>query len=374
MIRKPRKATNLPPWAAALLLLTSAILPALALADDDEGEGGGHGSEERSSDDHQRSNQSGKDHGKDRDDDHDQREKREKWEREDREVKVEIDDDDFEANSTRGSPTGRDDLRVKFNLETARLDLKLEGHDQDRAPETRLRADHWALLEFIDENHDGSFRTGERIVQQLRPETLHFRSLSRLAAPGGERIDAEYRLPANGTFVLSFFIPAEALNVSGLLVAPTEVKFDVHIDRFPFQASDSLVALRFSFKADAELEEGAKDGTPAIFSASEGVEGFLRWVNTSVVDGADRPVGIHVVEARFGEDKDSFKVSATVTFAYARGQQVLHDPSLGFSLATAGISILAHPLGDWRLVAVSLGAAAMLVAATMVPRLRFREK
>lgn len=339
------------PWTVPLLLGSLLLAPA-ALAFDD-------GPEEGDEED-ERSDDGGKDDEKEGDSEGE-------WEDEERDVDIDLDDESFRVESRRDSPRGRDTLRAGFQLDEARLDFRFEARDG----ETKLRLDEWVLLEFRDENGDGSFQAGEPVLQRFRTEEVSTRELRQTDLGTFRRINATYGVGGSGTWTLSFLVPSRAIDADGVRIASTEIKFDVVIEGFPYRESGSTVAVQFRFEAESEFEEGEKGGIPGLFAPGAGVRGFLRWVNHSVVDGTVRSVGVQAVEAKFDSSVDEFEGEATITFSYARGARIVHDPSVGVTLSGLAEAI-AGPMGRWVLVGAGVAVAAILVAVTLGPSLRFR--
>lgn len=297
----------------------------------------------------------------------------EEWEEEEREVNVEVDSEEFRVESRRDSSLGRDTLRAEFDLDEARLDLKFEREDNGSGSESSLRLDDWILVEYRDENSDGAFQPGEAVVQRVTPEDASARSLEAFQADMLHRINATYGLGTpSSRWIISFLIPSQATSADGLRIAATEIKFDILIENFPYREPTSALAVQLRFRAETEFEAGEKRGTAGLFSTSSGVNGFLRWVNHSMVDGVQRPVNVSAAEAKFDSEADEFEGEALVVFSYVRGARILHDPSVGVALAIVVSEFLLQPIGNWALVGAGVAVAGLLVAVTLAPSLRYR--
>lgn len=291
----------------------------------------------------------------------------EEWEDEERDVQAEVDEDGFRVESRRESSRGDDEITAEFEAESARLGLEFQREAPADGESLEMEIHEWRLVEFVDENRDGSFQAGEPVLQSFRPSGM---SVQQSLTPQGLRIDAVQALGGSSTWTLSFLVPERGQSLDGLALSATELKFDIAIRAFPYRAADSTVAVQFRYRAQAEFEEGSKGGLPSLQARTGGVTGFLRWVNHSVVDGAVRPVGVGVVEIRFDGEGDGFTSASVVTFSYARGVAILHDPSLGVALA--GASGILEKWSDPSWLAFGMVAAVVLVAATLGPRLRIR--
>lgn len=300
----------------------------------------------------------------------DESEQADGWEDEERDVDTEVDDAGFRVESRRESPWGKDSLRAEFDTETARLKFEFEREGDPTGGALKLEVDEWRLLEYRDENGDSSFQPAETVLQAFRPETVATRSLQDQAMPQGHRIEATYGLGGGAVWTLSFLVPDRAQSVDGVSVSATEVKFDIGIAGFPYVEAGSKVAVQFRFQAESEFDEGSQNGLPSLVSSNGGLAGFLRWVNHSIVDGASRPVGVQAADMRFGED-DDYEGESFITFSYARGDRILHDPSVGVALALAGVPLPA-PWGNPVLLLTGAVVVVAFVVATLGPRLRIR--
>lgn len=317
--------------------------------------------------------QGGRDGSDGDEEDRDEDGERKEWEEEEREVDVEVDPEEFRIESRRDSSLGRDTLRAEFDLDEARLDLRFEREENGSESESSLRLDDWILVEYRDENGDGAFQPGEAVVQRVTPEDASTRSLEATGAGTLHRINATYGLGApSSRWTISFLIPSQATSADGLRIAATEIKFDILIEDFPYREPTSALAVQLRFRAETEFEAGEKRGTAGLFSTSSGISGFLRWVNHSMVDGAQRPVHVSAAEAKFDSETDEFEGEALVVFSYVRGARILHDPSVGVALAAALPAFLLQPIGDWALVGAGVAVAGLLVAVTLAPSLRYR--
>lgn len=297
----------------------------------------------------------------------------EEWEDEERDVRREVGDDDFRIESQRESPLGSDEWRAEFRLGDGRLDFEFESEREDAETGLRLRLADWMLTEYVDEDRDQRLGLGDTILARGTPSQAADRSL---VEEEDGAIEARYGLAAGGSWALRFQAPTMPLTTDGVTIQPTELKFDVVVHDYPFERQDARLALQVRFEAEAEFEGGSEDGLRALVVNATTVKGFLRWVETADVDGAAVPVVVDASEQTFSSSGGEFERHALVVFNYPAGDRIVHDPSVGVSLAAAivapGPLLPVGSLASWAGLGVGALAAVVLVGATLAPRMRRR--
>lgn len=333
-------------------LVASASLPA-ALADEGEEDAREDGaSGERDED------------GSDEDD--------KEWEEEPRELDVRTSGSGFEYESQRETSLAKDEIRARFDAESSRFRF---DYDAEGGEETDLsfRVEFVALLEHEDDDADGAYDVGERVLRRIALGSL--RPTLEAASRGGlEVVDATYALQPSGSLTLRFHVVSEGATVDGVSVTPTQAKYDVQVDGYSWSTGTSRLALETRTRTTLETEFDEDDeGEPGIEFARGRVAGFYRWVNTTLVDGRVEPVGATVLAQRTSAADEEFAHESVVVFSYVQGASITHDPSFGVErLAEAAAQLAAGVKGEWRVFAVSLGATAAILLATALPRLRRR--
>jgi len=143
------------------------------------------------------------------------------------------------------------------------------------------------------------------------------------------------------------------------------MKMDLILEDF-LQESDTLPAI--ALRVQAEAPEGPSITAEELSFTAGNVTAKFRWKTTAEVDGVDRPVGVTIEPQESEVENGTVEAVAEVTFAYARGSSVVHDPTLGFSLATVLGGPVAQLLGNVAFYALGAVAAVALFAALAYAR------
>jgi hypothetical protein len=280
---------------------------------------------------------------------------------------LEIDEEE-DAFEIRSFGTEGDRIRVRFEAEDGelRLDFVVPGSTDT---ELQLEIAFEAVMEFLDEDGDGRFDVGERVVQRAEVKDLPFEAPILEGLDDGHRIEVTYN--ASFTFRLVFFVFPTETRVNGTLVKPTEVKFDIAIDNFPFAEEDTYLAVAMKLKTEVEPAFGTSPSMEELVAIAEEYESFFRWSSSADVDGRSSPVNSTVVKVETELETGNateFEVERTIILAYPQGEQVLHDPLVGVAISQALGSILS--LIDPLVFGVMVAAAVLFVLATILVRRR----
>ena len=216
------------------------------------------------------------------------------------------------------------------------------------------------LVEFIDQNGDGVFNSGEE-VQTADLTTMHYSSPT-VTARTSEDGQSGYRLESQTVDepfifqIIADVFPTKAI-VDGAAVKPSETKITIVIKDFPYQEGGSL-ALLIKAASETEMKEEDHESEREIEVNSATAQGYFSWAKEAVVDGATSKVNSSVVSTDGGK---------LVALSYPNGNDIVHDPKLGFNLLSIPASL------PWLYIAA--GAALMTVAVfvaikTYRPRLQ----
>jgi hypothetical protein len=170
-------------------------------------------------------------------------------------------------------------------------------------------------------------------------------------------------LPAQeGSLRLSFsFVPAAA-TVAGTVLPPTEIRLGTEVRDFPFQATDSRLALMADVATDAPALAPAAAG----LATDAGQHSWLAsWQPRAHADGAEVLTGWSSVA---GEEPGR----ATAVLSLPRGETVSQEGSLSAHRMRAEVleALRDLPPGDWRFYAVGLAGAMLALGIPAVRRLR----
>lgn len=345
---------------AWLLVLLVALAP-LALAQDD-GKGREDGRKDGKDDDRR------KDGEKDARDDADDR----------RKVDLDVDDGRARIKLAREGPQGEDSVKIEYDAARAALQVKYEQEVQDNKTEEKLQARFLALLEYRDANGNGAYDAGEPVASAYAVGesekgwkgptngTLDWGPIQvqdvTSNGTGGKKLSSRATFGGNATFGLDFYVYGDFTMVGNASLAPTEAKIDVLIDDYPYARPDTALALVLDLKAEEKLEtERDEDEEGFAAPAAEAGTGFrlvFTWLETATVDGVDLPVHSTVLKNEEETKDEEREQKARIALSYARGAHILHDPTLGATLATqsAGVQEVPLPGPLLAVAAVALGA------------------
>lgn len=299
-----------------------------------------------------------------------------------RKVVTRVDAARAEFKLEREEGPAEDELKFSFDTGDVQAKVEFESENLTGESEVELRARFRELVEFEDANGNGAFDPWERVVQRISLASAAWRPLvledASAAGAAGKVVRARADLTPGGLFGLDFFVFGEFARVGSVSLEPTEVKFDILIQGFPYQSNSSQVALRLETRHEAEFEaeagEDAEDDDEvagdedAVVVQAGPVKALLTWKENATVDGASRPVRatFEKVETEQEMEDGEAKTEEKRVFAlsYARGSDILHDPVLGIASASA------VGLGPAVLVAAGLVAVAAVAAAFVVFRRR----
>lgn len=333
-------AKTLLAWMTMLLLLA---VPMAAADDDDRGE---------------------RREGKGHDDEHK------------RELRLEVDDDKASIKLERRNAGFEDAVKIEFDASEAKIKVKHESESDGNETEQKLEARFRTLIEFVDANANGAYDRNETIASTWAlgddehddhdgaNGSVEWGDVSVADVTSGnatgKKLSGRASFGPNATFGLDFYVYGAFTLVGNESLEPTEAKIDILIQRYPYVRNDSALAVIVDLKAKEEIESDREDEHEDGVS-SEGSAGPLQfrmtftWLENATVDGVDTPVRASVLK-NHEESESSEKVQkARIALAYARGESILHDPTVGVQYGTQSSDARAVPAP--ALVAVGLAAA-----------------
>jgi len=279
---------------------------------------------------------------------------RDGWEDGSRTLEIDARSDGFELRTERREGEGHDEIRLRLEGDAVRFrfELRQEAGAVDADAELRLELER--VVEFRDENGDGAFQQGENVRAEHTPSDLTLtavsaRNVSAAGVPGIE-VTANYAFNAAPASTLAFRATAfgNLTSFQDLVQHPVEVKADILFLDFPYTEADTRPGIVFRVRAASTSPPNVTaDGVA--FEAGD-LNGTFRWKDHATVDGNETRVGVTVREETGAVGERDLSVS----FAYARGADIVHDPTFGFlrTITEAVGRVLGNP------AFYALGAAA----------------
>ncbi len=215
------------------------------------------------------------------------------------------------------------------------------------------------VMEYVDEDGNGMWSPGEEIVQVLNLDDYTF------TPPQVTQLVSEvkgYRIETmtTGDFVfklVSYSYEGKTTH-DGMELLPTDMKFDIIIQNFPYAEDDTKIALKIDIETEIEIEgHYTSSSEKHIEIESSEAAAFFSWSAKCEVDGASGDV----LSSSITTDEDG---QPYMYLFYPRGDNIVHDPILGVNAdsSTASIEDGVAP-SPMLFLAGILGATAIVVGS-----------
>lgn len=337
------------PWLLALML---AVSPLAAAGEDEENE-----TDQDLTNDPVRENEDTE--GDESDAEEDEEDDRD--DENERSVHVEVDGLRAHVKLERETRTDEDKIELTFDATEALLEVKYEAEANDSETEQKLRARFHELIEYTDADGDGAYDPGEAIASAYRlggdHELANVTSGRATWQPiqiedittgnvTGKKLESRATFGEGGTFGLVFYVFGDFAMLEGSTLQPTEAKIDILIQHYPYERNDTRLAVVLTLKAEEEFErehdfvDADEEGVTANGATSDVTFGLVfTWKETARVDGVDTPVHATILknnteteDERDGDERESkIEQKILLVLSYARGDDILHDPTAGVS-------------------------------------------
>lgn len=256
------------------------------------------------------------------------------WADEGRRLEVERSADGFEMRSDHLGDGQHDQIRLELDGPNVRYRFQFMEDVQDIEAEADLVLELERIVEFRDGNGDGAFQRAENVSAEYDQGDLTLAGIgvadvSSGGVPGVE-VTATYAFKdfANATFGFRATAFANLTTFEGLQQSPVEIKLDLLFGDFPYTRDDTLPAIEMQVKSEAP--SGPNVTAREVRFAARNLTAVFGWRSVATVDGVDRPVGVTVVREPDEIENGEIEAVLSVTFAYARGADIVHDPTFGF--------------------------------------------
>lgn len=285
----------------------------------------------------------------------------------------------FQFDSIR-QPDADDLLRGSFSLASGEFRFSYASFDEGNESLLQWEVAPLALVEFRDADQNMRLDVGEPIVRRVPLRDLAGASL--LVQPDGlQGYTIGIRYPFNATrpdllpvidptqrgeLEIRLDVLARSRTMDGVEVAPTTVPIAFEIERYPFNASDTRIALEIRASSNRALASSAN----ALKAAHGAYEAGIAWSPSARVGGISQPAGVTLLEAPAASTSRSSRI---VYASYGQAERIEHrmQSSLGRYEGDGLVGDLADLVrGDWRAYTVGFLAAGALTGATAWRRLR----
>ena len=194
------------------------------------------------------------------------------------------------------------------------------------------------MVEYEDGDGDGQLGPGDEVVSTYDLEGASWGDLvhGEEAAEDGKKVHTITASTSDGVFTMvSHTTETRTMSEHGE-ISPNLMKIDLVVEDFPWTRTTTRLALQASIETGDPVTHLTDPAQRGYMGENEaGVEtcnaeqaGFYTWVRSAVVDGV-----IEQVRARVSADAEGTEL----TFNYAQGDSILHDPKLGIPVVDEGL-------------------------------------
>ena len=235
------------------------------------------------------------------------------------------------------------EFQIKVSVGSDGLSLELEFEEGNETIETEIEFDVeiTEILEFRDISGEGIYNLTDDIAQvveleDFKPIVYSTQSIENTTVHILE-IETIYEI-----FSATVYVSDEFTNISGIIVAPTEIKIDIGIHNFNYTEPDSQLALKVELDSESEVEyeedeetedeeNGYADDEHEIEISLNDYSGFFSWSEKVFVDGFEQEVKVTPFE--------EISEESIMYLNYPRGTEIIHDPKIGVQGILSGIDL-----------------------------------
>ena len=266
-------------------------------------------------------------------------------EAEEREVKADLSQSKAVFESERKAADQKDALKIEFDNGSHYFNLEYDGEDAGTELEAAIKAELFDLIEWRDVDGNGKYDPkvaaetvqkiglGDLVSQSLTTERIHVEGVEGVKVVGVTAAPAKY---PDLKMMLTLQMFGEFLKVEGVSIEPTSMKFDIAIDGFPYQETDTSLALYTKVTVDAKDEAKTEDEASTVAGRSGKYLSFFNWAGPLTVDGKASTVGHTIVKAEGTSQGKEPGLTAELYLLYPRGKSIVHDPILGIRQEQGG--------------------------------------
>ncbi len=264
----------------------------------------------------------------------------------------------------------RDDASIEFEYEAETVSLEAEA---------AMEVQFHQLFEFEDDNGNGRYDDGETIVGGFNLndgaeesiatdfDDASWNAIQRSSVTSddgvqGDRFSSTADLNG-GSLTFDFYVFGDEASLGEASVEATELKLNITIENYPFQSDTSILGLLLESETEAELEGGGGDSDEEGVEANVGVESLVfAWKDFADVDGARTDVHTTYLDSESEQSSTEYENEQLMVLTYARGDSIVHDPTMGVVGFVA--TVLGLPAPGLVLAALGVVGAALVARRT----------
>jgi len=250
-----------------------------------------------------------------------------------REIKVDISTSKVVVESIDKTTTYNDILKVEFDAGSTWINLEYLTEINSTAKTAKVKIELFDLIEYVDADNDKCYDTEEYVKKiglgDLSPEVLTYQNISIANTTGIEiytLLNAQIKYPTL-SFELRLYLFGSFVEYNNINLEPTAMKLDLKINGFPYNKTDSSIALKSKVTIVAT---DASEEPDATLSGKFGKwDAFFNWGKPAVIDGKSTNVTATIVEESKVFSPTQMDYVSELYLCYEHGDAIDHDPVLG---------------------------------------------
>ncbi|MHA1990362.1 MAG: hypothetical protein ACW981_06075 [Candidatus Hodarchaeales archaeon] len=278
--------------------------------------------------------------------------------KEERELEVELSAHEAKIKSELKSGDNKNKIEVEIKAENEfEIDFRYKTESTQTEEDLRIFIEFKSLIEFVDNttnvnNTVGGYDNSDATIKEVDFDEISWVLDMVTSDQGGQTL---YTINVTGihdgatiTFLFYFATNFVVIDNSTLL-QPTAAKFDLVIENYSYDSSDSQLALLSKLKSKLESEDKDEDTEDEEDGVSKHKEtglnfgdtdfiGFFTWVDEVNVDGVNESIVSSPVL-----DDDEVISNHKVYFSFPQGNKIVWDPKVGVSRDTTGTLLSLPP-------------------------------
>ncbi len=291
----------------------------------------------------------------------------------DREVDVDVEPKRARIRSTvqgsDGGQGGGDALDYEIEAgEGLTVQMQYRNQAEAQAANVQMKVTFQRMVEYEDKDGNGQLGPGDEVVTTYDLEGTGWDDLEHVdeTAEDGRMMHRITARTSDGVFAMVTRTTETRAQTSSGEVSPNLMKIDLVVEDFPWTRTTTRLALEAKVEAhgpvttvsDPARRAYMVEGESGIESDVDGDVGFYTWMHSYQLDGEEGQV-----RAQVTGDGDGTRL----TFNYAQGDSIVHDPKLGVPLVDEGLFDVMERLLPYLAV---MGLSAMVIGAAVYIRKR----